>query len=391
MRRLSAAGLLLVFVMATQGFGNAKDESSEHLRIPAVPSLEITGEMEVFLQAQDISPSSTDARKIEALLYGLFGSNWKDFTYVPSLTLSPAEAFNTRKGNCLSFAMLFVTLARALGMEAVFNEIDQSPSWSVEGGVVVEAGHINIMVESGGHRNIVEWDDAYKDIANLVLHPVSDERAISHYFNNLGIQALTENNLPLAKTLFEKALEIDSTNADAWQNYGVYWMRAHVPEKAEEAFLEGTKVCGKRSSLYFLLANFYKDQGDTRLSRTYLKKAERYAKNNPFYHFNKATEAKKEQDYSKAANSLRKAIKRLPEYHLFHYELAECYDNMGDRDAWQKEMELAIRYVEDPERQRIYQSELDQRSGVSTPLGPSDPQGCTTPVSSFSPDVLWLY
>ena len=370
MRRLSAVGLFLILAMAIQGFGTTENGLFDSVPIPVVPSLEITPDMEAFLQAQNISTSSTDAQKIETLLHGLFGPDWKDFTYVASLTLPPEEAFESKKGNCLTFAMLFVTLARGIGMDAVFNEIDKSPTWTMEGDIVVETGHINIMVESEGHKHIVEWDDSYKDFASLILHPVSDERAFSHYFNNMGIQALSEKDYPRTKALFEKALELDPTNADAWQNYGVYWVHQGIMDRAEKAFLEGIKVSGKRSSLYFLLSKFYEHQGDKNLARSYLKKGERHAKKNPFYHFNKAMEAKKQGDEQLVLKSLKTAIQKLPEYHLFHYELARCYYRLGRMDESREAMEQAIQCAESPETQQKYQAEMDRiLSGI-----PHDPE-----------------
>ena len=386
MRILSVLGLFLIFAMAIRGFGTTESGWSDSAPTPDTPSLEITPDMETFLQAQNISASSTDTRKIDALLHGLFGPDWKDFAYVPSLTLAPEEAFRSKKGNCLSFAMLFVTLARALGMEAVFNEVDKSPSWTMEGDIVVESGHINIMVESEGRNNIVEWDDAYKDFASLVIHPVSDERAFSHYFNNLGIQALSEKDYPRARALFEKALEIDSTNADAWQNYGVYWVHQRIMDKAEQAFLEGIKVSDKRSSLYFLLSKFYEHQGDKNRARSYLKKGERHAKKNPFYHFNKAMEAKKKGDEQLVLKSLETAIQKLPEYHLFHYELAHCYYRLGKTDEWREAIEQAIRYAESPEIRQKYQAEENRIMGVTKV---PEPQGDDpTPDDASFPDGL---
>ena len=387
MRSLSVLGLFLVIAVAIQGFGNTEGGSDHDILIPGVPSLEITPEMEAFLQAQEISAHSIDARKIDALLHGLFGANWKDFTYVPTLTLAPEEAFMSKQGNCMTFAMLFVTLARGIGLDAVFNEIDRSPNWTMEGEVVVETGHINIIVESQGHKHVVEWDDAYKDFANLILHPISDERAFSHYFNNLGIQALSKKDYPEARALFEKALELDSTNSDAWQNYGVYWVHQGIMDRAEKAFLEGIKVSDKRSSLYFLLSKFYEHQGDKTKASSYLKKGERHAKNNPFYHFNKAMEAKKQGDEQQVLESLKTAIQKLPEYHLFHYELARCYYRLSRMDEWKKAMDQALQCTESPETQQKYREELNQVLGL--PQNHQSQEDNATPDEASFPDGLY--
>jgi tetratricopeptide (TPR) repeat protein len=356
--------LLLIFALTYHCFAETEINPNGTDPYPVMPEFTPTPSMQAFLQNEDIHPYLEDSQKIDALLSALYGPEGKDFTYAPNLTLPPGEAFETRQGNCLTFAMLFVTLAREIGLNAVFNEVDASPGWEREGDIIIETGHINILVRSKSRNYVIEWVEYYRDLSSLFLHPISDERAISHYFNNLGIRSMSEKDYPRSLFCLEQALDIDPTNANAWQNYGVYWIRQKQMDKAEEAFLKGIKLSGKQSSIYFLLSRFYEQQGDKARALIYLKKGKRYAKKNPFYNFNQAMEAKEQKDDKKAVKYLNSAIRKLPDYHRFHYELAMCYYRMGKAELWKNEMEKAIQSTDSPEIKLRYRTKMDELLGV---------------------------
>jgi transglutaminase-like putative cysteine protease len=54
-------------------------------------------------------------RKLRILQATLFSADF-DFAYDTQLTLTAAEAFATRRGNCLSFTSMFVAIARSAGI-----------------------------------------------------------------------------------------------------------------------------------------------------------------------------------------------------------------------------------------------------------------------------------
>ena len=98
-------------------------------------------------------------------------------------------------------------------------------------------------------------------------------------------EVITQLNYNLSEQYIEYAKSIDPRNPSVWQNFGVLWLRMKQPEKAESAFLTGLKYSGKQTSLYFLIAKFYQRQGKEALASRYLKKGEKYARKNPFYHY----------------------------------------------------------------------------------------------------------
>ena len=70
------------------------------------------------------------------------------------VTRTASGTFHDRQGNCLSFTMLFVALARAVDLYATLSSVDVPPTWSYDGTVVV-ANHVNTVVRTGGGEETV--------------------------------------------------------------------------------------------------------------------------------------------------------------------------------------------------------------------------------------------
>ena len=103
-------------------------------------SFEPSAEMSAFLSHPSLNKNYDDIDRARSIVKLLFGEDGSGFEYNPNLTLCPKEAFEKRKGNCITFAMLFTTLARAVDMHTRFNEIRTTPSWNRNRDLVIETG-----------------------------------------------------------------------------------------------------------------------------------------------------------------------------------------------------------------------------------------------------------
>src|SRR5690349_8728949 len=92
-----------------------------------------------------ISDESTHAGELLDAMkrHGLFALDYNDTS-----THTVSETFHERRGNCLSFTMLFVELARAVGLRAHYQLVDVPPRWSHETDLIVIANHVNTIIES---------------------------------------------------------------------------------------------------------------------------------------------------------------------------------------------------------------------------------------------------
>ena len=87
-----------------------------------VDVLAVSPAMDEFLERYILKYSSSQTR-LELLTNSVTNSGVLGFEYDESRTLTAAEAFETRSGNCIGFANLMVALARQAGLKARYQEV----------------------------------------------------------------------------------------------------------------------------------------------------------------------------------------------------------------------------------------------------------------------------
>jgi tetratricopeptide (TPR) repeat protein len=341
---LRLCGLVIVLILlpdlAIASAGNTPQIESQPPKIDFL----VDQDMHDFLVQHGLFETDRTGLKISRLLEGLFGPEGDDFKYVRSLTIPPSEAFKRREGNCISFAMLFATLGRAAGLDVQFNQIDFSPALEKEGDIVFENGHINTVIKTKNRKYVIEWIDYYREIANRSFNPISDDTAISHFYNNLGMIALSKEEHDKAKVMVEAALELDDQNPSAWQNYGIYWQKQRDYGQMEHCLLKAADCADDRSSVYFVLSEFYRLKGDAEEAALWNEKGKSYQRKNPFYYRHLALIDYNHESYTSAVKNMKRAIRLLPGYDQFVLELAACYHKRG-KGSWESSVRRAQKYA----------------------------------------------
>ncbi|MDQ8180406.1 tetratricopeptide repeat protein [Pelagicoccus sp. SDUM812005] len=295
-----------------------------------VPHLEATAAMRAFLSQHEIHPELPPLLRMQRILDGLYQGE-RPFAYSARETFSAAEAFQHKRGNCVSFAMLFVALAREVGLDARFNQIDYAPVWEEIGGILVETSHINAIVTVAGKQYVVEGMPEYAAVAARHRNPVPDERVLSHYYNNSGLLALALHDTEQAKRLIDQALAIDPSNGIAWQNLGLYHFRHGERHAGEQALLRAVEHSPLSASVCYLLAEFYEKTSKPSEAEKYAKLGSKRSKKNPFFHYKKSQDALAAGDRSKSIKHLEKALSLLPDYPRFQAELAQLKSGLKNQ------------------------------------------------------------
>ena len=315
------------------------------------PSLEhcfgtITPLLQAFLETHQVALASTDTHKVQRILDGLFSENASGnaFQYDAQATYTPTEALVHMRGNCLTFAGLLVTLAREVGVDARFNDVDIAPSWDLRGDFPIETSHINVFIQTRNQRFVVEWIDFYRGYAPYYFNPIADPKAIAYFYNNLAINALSENQWARAATLLDQALVADPDNAIAWQTYAAYWRHQENMEQMVSALHRAAKSKRGSTSVFVALQDYYEHIGLLDRARSYAKLARKYADKNPFYLQKRAKTAVQEEDFTEAIRLLKRAIRILPNYEPFQYDLASSYQNKYRGQGWETCLEKAKQF-----------------------------------------------
>ncbi len=198
-------------------------------------------------------PEQRLAKLADALLDGRAGLREMPF---PEPTPTAIEAFRSRSANCVGFALLFVALAREMGVPAFFVVVPQQPDRLQKGDLQVLEDHLAAGAFVGGR--LVLYDLGGRSARpSRAARPVSDLTALAVFQSNRGTELLAAGRLPEAVARLELAVELDPKLAAAWVNLGVAKRRSGDLARAEEAYRQALELDprhpGARDNLVNLL------------------------------------------------------------------------------------------------------------------------------------------
>ena len=330
----------------------------------AAEVMALSPEVERFIDERVRRGQSRGARVLD-LMDALFGKDGLDIVYGNHETKTAVETFETRSGNCLSFTILFVAMARHVGLEAHFQEVSEILSWDRRGDVAVSNRHMFAEIET--HEGTLRVDflpgveKRYRSVRR-----VGERRVLAHYYSNLGAEALTGDDLELAKEMFSRALEIDDTLAAAWVNLGVTHRRLARPKLAESCYLRALELSADEISAASNLAALYQASGRLREAGPYLRKIRKHRRRNPFYHFRVGQAAASRNDLAVARRRLRRAVRLLPDDALFRAELGRVQARSGRPRKAERSFRRALALASgEEERARFERLIASIRSGAA--------------------------
>src|SRR5690606_5397413 len=109
-----------------------------------------------------VAGMSSRNRRAEALHYALLGPGNKGalgIRYNTLATYTPIESYRLGEANCLGFSLLYVALARHVGLPAMINDVSIPPAWNREQEQVLFLRHVNVRVPlHGGAAMVIDLD-----------------------------------------------------------------------------------------------------------------------------------------------------------------------------------------------------------------------------------------
>lgn len=309
--------------------------------VPVADEADILGvsdEMRSF-----ISTHGRDVRvdwlRMKRLLKGMDELGYLDLKYDSGRTLTAAETFRERRGNCLSFTNLFVALAREDRLDAQYQIIDVPPIWDSADGWVMLNAHINVVVHGvrmsasdqiGSSRDYVVDFNTPEYQGSLPRHLVSDRVAFALFYNNRAVEAMRAGDLKMAFANFKLAASKSSTVASVWVNLGALYSRLHRFESAQAAYQQALRIDPNEKSALTNLARVSDELGNTEAAAAYRQRVRQYERMNPYYHFALAERAYRSADYEGALDEVKQAIALKRDDHRFYFLQGLAHFRSGD-------------------------------------------------------------
>jgi tetratricopeptide (TPR) repeat protein len=220
----------------------------------------LTPEMEVA--ARDLAGGGTENERLDRLRRTLLDGKTFSFEYERDSTFTSAEAFEARRGNCVSFTNLFIALARSLGSRLQAALILSRGASEREGDLVITRQHMVAVRQNPGSHTVWVYD-FYQSLEEpsgpLVL--LNDFEVAGVRASNEGVVHLGRGENAEARRQLELAVKLSLRLGDFWGNLGLAAWRTGDSQAALAAYHRGLEVDSSSPALHQNLAAFYIGQG----------------------------------------------------------------------------------------------------------------------------------
>lgn len=329
---------------------------------PEVEILALDGEMREFLE-HHVAEGTRERDKTTKLMQSFFGGDGIDIQYDNIQTNTAIETFHRQSGNCLSFTTLFIAMAREVGLQASFQQVETPPIWNNLGELYIYNRHINVLVEyRRGPDQVVDFDIQNFD-ENYPRKKISDRDAQAQYHNNMSVYWMLEDKPGQALAHQRKAIELLPRAGYMWANLGALYSRFGFTEYAESAWLT---ALAKNHNEYIAssnLARLYSSRDQQVLAAHYRERAQRFRRNNPYYLYAQAERHYQQADYDQAMTELRRAIWLEDGEHLFYRLLGLVQLKLEQKDDAQSSFSRAASLNAEPRYAAMYSRKLQLLAG----------------------------
>ena len=353
LKRVYLQGAVLVMVLLLGACANTTTRTSRLPHLHDQPSVHVADldvhavspEMEAFLDRYVGTANRLESR-VWNLVWATTDRSVLPFKYSPNLTLTSVETFSSKAGNCLAFSNMQVAMARSQGLQAWYQEVEIPPSWSSTNNTVLVNMHINVLVRGGNDEWVV---DISGDNVNSPrkIRRISDRDALAQHYNNLGAEALIDEDLAKAYAYYAKAIETVPNLPYLWSNLGVVYSRNGQNEDARQAYLKALNIDPGHAVAASNLFLIYEKEGDLDAARKLQARVDRHRRKNPYYLYQLSSQAAEQGHYEESTAMLQKAIKLNETEYRFHYELARLQALGGDLKAAQLSLDRATELAPD--------------------------------------------
>lgn len=283
--------------------------------------------------------------RVMSLHQAVRGSASLGIEYDASAEGTARDVFHRGTANCLSYATLFVALAREAGLDAQFQWLKVRPQWTVKGERVMVRVHVNVMVYAN------ERDHFMVDIEPLPSEDVAGSRRLTDddaralYHANIAMNALAEGQTEQAWLHSTRALQLSPGMAQLWVNIGAVYRSAGQHADAESSYLQALELDRWNDSAMNNLVVLYRLEGREEERLQWARRVEQYRKENPYYHAWKGDEAARQKEWQQARGYYKRALQLLPSDSRLLYSVGLTYQEMNEPGKAQEYIERAIEHA----------------------------------------------
>lgn len=283
--------------------------------------------MHRFIRQQVAARAASPSARQALLLEAVFGPEGLALTYDDATTRTVAETFHSGRGNCLSFTLMYVAMAQALGLDVAYQEVDEAV-WQRRGETVLRTAHINVLLRLDGREQVVDFEPDAR-FARTSVRRVGEARALAHFYSNRGMELLLEGQAQAALPWVRRATELDADFVPAWSNLGVALRQSGREAEAEAAYLRALALDPEHAQTLSNLVGLYERWRDEPRKAGYVLRLQDVEKDDPYAVFALGREQEQAGNLAAAARHFRRAIRLHEADSSFHLALFRVYHRLG--------------------------------------------------------------
>ena len=312
------------------------------------------------LVARFAGPELPRRQRLVGLHQALNSPGLWPITYNATADGTAIQAFHARQANCLSYAHLFVALAREVGLDAHYQWVDTRPEWTRMGERLALRLHVNVVVRTGTDEKFVVDIDPLLPWEAAGSRSLSDDDAKALHLNNTAMSALADDNLEAAWFSLLQALRLSPQLAPLWVNLGVLYRQTGQHEAAERSYQQALRLNPGDPSALTNLLSLYEHTGLEEKRRKIQDRVRKYRAANPFYHAYLGDMAFEKGDLAAAIAHYDEAIALQPDNSGLLYIAGSIRLESGDLEGAEKHLAAAVENAALGRDLALFERKLDE-------------------------------
>jgi len=342
-------------------------EHTEALSKLDIDILALTPEIKAALDT-NLGHIKKPTQLIRALHKLMFDPDYWGIQYSENETLTAQQVYETKLGNCISLASLYIASARYLGLKAQFQSVQVPREEQPLNGLKILRRHVNALVTLRGKEAHVEFLSAYlgdslKEKTNQTL---SDKMAFAQFHNNLAMEEFAMGDFNAARNQLNLAINYHSKFDYIWSNFGVVEKFLGNKDEAEKKYRRALRI---NKNNFSALANIYlllSELGRFNEADTFAKKVKRLKNDSPYYFAKIARIAINHNRPEAALKQIDKGLIMGRKHSELHHLKAKALYDLGKYNLALDSIEKAIALSENEHKLKTYRSWIEKLQASST-------------------------
>jgi Tfp pilus assembly protein PilF len=304
----------------------------------------------------------------DGLIDALYTKGQLQLDYDAESTRTAAEAFDARRGNCMSLVLMTAAFAHHLNLPVRYNSVFLAESWTRAHGIFFVAGHVNIsLVRPMAASALMTFGDP--DLLTIDFLPPEEVRGyrsrvidettiVAMFLNNRAAEALTVGHVDDAYWWARAAIQTDSRWLAAYNTLAVLYRRKGLYDRAESTLrlvLDREPLNTQAMSNLILVLS---DTGRRQEAQRYADQLAQIQPVPPYKFFDEGVAAMKAGEFAAARQLFRKEVARAAYVSEFHFWLGLADYGLGDFAGARGELAKAMENSATVKERELYGAKL---------------------------------